>query len=149
MFCSGGQSRSYQVPSGKMDKEVPATLILPNAYSKNEKQRFPVLYLLHGAGGNHASWNQSTQCAQLADQYEFIILCPDGGSTSWYYDSPNRSGLSIRDPCGRGVRAIHGQELSYPSKPWFPGNLRNEYGRAWCDVPGDSSPRNFRYARYV
>ena len=64
-----------EVPSAKMEKKIPATVILPDAYSERKSEKFAVLYLLHGAGGNHASWNQSTQCAQLADKYEFIILC--------------------------------------------------------------------------
>ena len=92
-YCGGflvhaAKVEVIEVPSAKMDKDIPATVILPDAYIERDAEKFPVLYLLHGAGGNHASWNQSTQCAQLADQFEFIILCPDGGSTSWYYDSP-------------------------------------------------------------
>ena len=75
-FVDAAKVEVIEVPSAKMEKKVPATVILPDAYSKRGAEKFPVLYLLHGAGGNHASWNQSTQCAQLADKYEFIILCP-------------------------------------------------------------------------
>ena len=77
-----------EVPSAKMEKKIPAIVILPNAYSERESEKFLCSIFAWSRRGTHASWNQSTQCAQLADKYEFIILCPDGGSTSWYYDSP-------------------------------------------------------------
>jgi S-formylglutathione hydrolase FrmB len=75
------------IPSQKMARLIPATLILPDAYQTAD-QRFPVLYLLHGAGGNDQGWNAQTRIAALADQYGIIVLCPDGGVTSWYFDSP-------------------------------------------------------------
>ena len=149
-----------EVPSAKMEKKIPAIVIFPDAYSERESEKFPVLYLLHGAGGNHASWNQSTQCAQLADKYEFIILCPDGGSTSWYYDSPidpiqyagNTS--PAMDMVWESVNKTHVAEecvqymdqnyrtkkrLSRSGKPWFPCNLWNEHGWARGNVSGHSS----------
>jgi S-formylglutathione hydrolase FrmB len=141
-----------QVPSGKMDKEVPATLILPNAYSISEKQRFPVLYLLHGAGGYHASWNQSTQCAQLADQYEFIILCPDGGSTSWYYDSPidptyqyethvakecvEYMDKNYRTLASRGSRAISGMSMGGHGAMYLAIRHPETFGTTVCLMGG-------------
>lgn len=76
------------IPASTMEKTIPATLILPDAYENSADQRFPVLYLLHGAGGNHAGWNNATEISKLADEYEMIVLCPDGGKTSWYFDSP-------------------------------------------------------------
>ena len=79
--------KQLNIKSKKMGKNVPAILILPDAYQQND-DRFPVLYLLHGAGGNFMSWARSPIPAQLADQYGFIIVCPDGGVTSWYIDSP-------------------------------------------------------------
>lgn len=77
-----------EIPASKMDKPIQATLILPDAYQQKSEKRFPVLYLLHGAGGSHAGWNKKTDISQLADEYGMIVLCPDGGKTSWYFDSP-------------------------------------------------------------
>ena len=82
------QVNVLSIKSSKMDREIPATLILPDAYAAESSQRFPVLYMLHGAGGNHAEWNNLSNIAELADQYGIIVLCPDGGVTSWYFDSP-------------------------------------------------------------
>lgn len=76
------------IPSVKMKKDIPATLILPDAYQQTPDKRFPVLYLLHGAGDSHVGWNHKTEISRLADEYGMIVLCPDGGKTSWYFDSP-------------------------------------------------------------
>ena len=78
--------KEVKIYSDAMDKEIPATLILPDAYSQSETH-FPVTYLLHGAGGSYQDWTR-TDIKQLADEYKMIIVCPDGGKTSWYFDSP-------------------------------------------------------------
>jgi len=141
-----------QVPSAKMEKKIPATLILPDAYFERESEKFPVLYLLHGAGGNHASWNQSTQCAQLADKYEFIILCPDGGSTSWYYDSPIDPAYQyethVADECvqymdnnyrtraNRGSRAISGMSMGGHGAIYLAIRHPDTFGTSVCLMGG-------------
>ena len=75
------------VPSEGMKKDVPATVILPDACQR-EGMHFPALYLLHGHSGNHRSWVESTSIKDLAEQYGVIVVCPDGGLSSWYLDSP-------------------------------------------------------------
>lgn len=77
---------TVQIKSEKMQRTIPANVILPDSY-QNEKQDYPVLYLLHGAGDNYTGWSKQTEIAKLADQYQMIVLCPDGGRTSWYFDS--------------------------------------------------------------
>ena len=79
--------RIVEIRSERMERKIPATLILPESYGQNS-QRYPVLYLLHGAGGDHKSWTRQTEIAQLADRYDMMVLCPNGGATSWYFDSP-------------------------------------------------------------
>lgn len=79
------------IPSKKMGKSVPAALILPDEYKQSTK-RFPVLYLLHGAGGSYRDWPYNTKIADLADEHAMIVVCPDGGGTSWYFDSPINPG---------------------------------------------------------
>ena len=75
------------IPSKGMNKDVPVTVILPDA-SQKEGTRLPVLYLLHGYGNNNGSWLEKTSVRDLADQYGVIVVCPDGGFSSWYFDSP-------------------------------------------------------------
>ena len=73
--------------SPSMDKEIPAVVITPDSY--NGEIQFPVLYLLHGHGGSYSYWTSlSDEAKQMADQYNFIIVCADGNNDSWYFDSP-------------------------------------------------------------
>lgn len=71
-----------------MGKTLPNLVILPDTYEAGEDS-YPVLYLLHGASGDFRDWlKKGTKLTEYADQYNFIIVCPDGGFTSWYFDSP-------------------------------------------------------------
>lgn len=73
-----------------MKKDIKAVVILPDNYSK--KTTYPVVYLLHGFSGNYADWISKDQPVKnLADQYNCIIVCPDGAFASWYIDSPVNS----------------------------------------------------------
>lgn len=81
---------TVKVFSKSMNKDIKAVTILPADY--DSKKSFPVLYLLHGYGGNYADWvNKAPVIKELADQYSMIIVCPDGGIGSWYWDSPIES----------------------------------------------------------
>lgn len=76
--------------SDVMHKDIKAVVIRPAEYGAGKK--LPVLYLLHGAGGNYSDWvtktPDKTVVSRLADAYGIIIVLPDGGVTSWYFDSP-------------------------------------------------------------
>lgn len=69
-----------------MNKEIPAVVVTPHNYTNQTD--YPVLYLLHGHGDNYAGWVNKADIKSIADQYNFIIVCPDGNISSWYYDSP-------------------------------------------------------------
>jgi len=75
------------VPSSAMKKDIPVTVVLPNAYLP-ESARLPALYLLHGYSDNNKTWTAGTSIKDLADLYSIIVICPDGGYSSWYFDSP-------------------------------------------------------------
>lgn len=75
------------VQSDTMGRDIPVSVILPDAYQEGAEQ-YPVLYLLHGAGDTHRKWIDKTVVEALADTYGIIMVCPDGGRTSWYFDSP-------------------------------------------------------------
>lgn len=81
------QVDTIAVYSSKMNKEVKSVVIKPENYAKNKK--YPVVYLLHGYSDNYAKWvNTVPSIKQLATKHEIIIVCPDGGYSSWYFDSP-------------------------------------------------------------
>ena len=62
---------------------------MPQSYAEGDT-RYPVVYLLHGYGDNYTCWiNIKPELPQIASQYGFIVVCPDG-KRSWYWDSPLR-----------------------------------------------------------
>ncbi len=73
--------------SDAMKKKIKAIVITPDNY--NSGSQYPVVYLLHGATGNYTDWvKKATGVAENADKYNMMIVCADGGFTSWYWDSP-------------------------------------------------------------
>ncbi len=82
---------SLDVPSKVMNKIYKAAVVLPAKYA-NSKGAFPVLYLLHGGGGHFNDWLNKTPdkmlVKNLADQYNIIIVMPEGEEFGWYMDSP-------------------------------------------------------------
>lgn len=81
------QVDTISVFSTKMKKEVKSVVILPENYSG--KKHYPVLYLLHGYSENYATWIKNVPSIKtLSTDYQIIVVCPDGGYSSWYFDSP-------------------------------------------------------------
>jgi S-formylglutathione hydrolase FrmB len=78
-----------KIPDDNQKKKHKALIILPNNYKYCQK-RFPVIYLLHGYGGNHKSWPRIVPLKKYADSLQLIFVCPDGNYDSWYIDSPVR-----------------------------------------------------------
>jgi S-formylglutathione hydrolase FrmB len=73
--------------SASMKKSIKAVVITPDNYAS--AQALPVVYLLHGYSGNYADWiTKAKGFEKAADQLQMIIVCPDGGYGSWYWDSP-------------------------------------------------------------
>jgi S-formylglutathione hydrolase FrmB len=70
-----------------MQKEISAIVITPSNYSPD--RHYPVVYLLHGYSGNYRAWaSEDWGVKYLTDTYDLIIVSPDGGYSSWYFDSP-------------------------------------------------------------
>ncbi|MCU7552736.1 esterase family protein [Chitinophagaceae bacterium LB-8] len=72
--------------SSSMKKNIKAVVVTPDSYAS--AKALPVVYLLHGFGGNYADWiTKAKGFEKAADQFNMIIVCPDGNN-SWYWDSP-------------------------------------------------------------
>ncbi|MDN3674076.1 alpha/beta hydrolase family protein [Flavobacterium branchiarum] len=91
LLTYGAKVDTLQIASVAMGKTYKAAVVLPNSYSKS-KASFPVLYLLHGAYGHFGDWLKSTPdkklVQNLSDQYNLIIVMPEGEKFSFYLDSP-------------------------------------------------------------
>ncbi|EPR67818.1 putative esterase [Cyclobacterium qasimii M12-11B] len=74
-----------------MNREVSYAITFPDSYYKTNAD-YPVVYLLHGAGGNYSNWHKSVKkpslLPDLANTYEMVIVTPEVAPYSYYYDSP-------------------------------------------------------------
>lgn len=67
--------------SESVAREVVFNLILPAGYEESGK-RYPVLYMLHGRGGDLEYW-PSMGVAEFVSELDLIVVMPDAG-VSWY-----------------------------------------------------------------
>lgn len=83
---------TIDVASPSMKTTYKAAVAIPASYNKNQAT-YPVLYLLHGANGHFRSWSirppvNKKLVENMADQYNMIIVMPEGEVFGWYYDNP-------------------------------------------------------------
>ena len=74
----------YPAPKLGME-ERRATVYTPAGYADNDGKRYPVLYLLHGAGGDENAWTELGRAAQILDNLiaqgkaePMIVVMPNG-----------------------------------------------------------------------
>lgn len=69
-----------------MKKNIPCVVIKPARY--NKESALPVVYLLHGYAGRYDDWiTRVPGIKAYASLLNLIIVCPDGGYRSWYFNS--------------------------------------------------------------
>jgi S-formylglutathione hydrolase FrmB len=101
-------------------------VLLPAGY-RDSRKRYPVLYLLHGAGGSYASWSEAA--AKLARTRPLIVVMPDGGPAGFYSDwfNDGRGGPPMWE-------TYHVGELV----PWVDSRFRTKAGKRARAVAGYS-----------
>ena len=86
--AKAGTVDTVTIYSNSMHKSIKAVVIKPDSYQVKNK-RFPVVYLLHGYDGWYSNWIiRAPELKDYADTRQIIIVCPDGATSSWYFDSP-------------------------------------------------------------
>ncbi|MBI5802614.1 MAG: hypothetical protein HZA92_18060 [Verrucomicrobia bacterium] len=77
--------------SAVMKRDVGYCLYLPPGYAQDTARRYPVIYNLHGAGGNETRATFSAEVLHagiLAGRWpEIIMVFPNGGRSTMYQDS--------------------------------------------------------------
>lgn len=74
---------TISLQSASMGKAIKAVVISPEG-----KIPSSTLYLLHGYSGSYSDWvNKAPNLKKLVDFYGYLIVCPDGGFDSWYWDT--------------------------------------------------------------
>jgi S-formylglutathione hydrolase FrmB len=88
-----------------MHKDLKAVIIKPKSYGSSDRH-YPVVYLLHGYSGRYDNWiSRVPSLKEEADLYDFLIVCPDGHYSSWYFDSPVDSTMRYETYIGTEVPA--------------------------------------------
>ncbi len=75
------------VYSKQMNSSIKVIIIKPNKMESSIK--YPVVYLLHGHSANYRQWLiEAPSIVQQGNDMQAILVLPDGGYNSWYFDSP-------------------------------------------------------------
>jgi len=87
LLCVGAKAQDQLIYKSKNLPSADTTWVFkPKNYAQTDK--LPLIFLLHGYSGNYKQWNNIMDAQKYADQYGFIIVCPDGLFSSWYLNSP-------------------------------------------------------------
>jgi S-formylglutathione hydrolase FrmB len=114
------------VYSKAMQKNTSAYVVLPEKYHKDSTKEYPVLYLLHGFGGDYSSYpNDFPAVKKQADEYNMVIVSADGGYSSWYFDSPI-------DPKMKYETYITKELITFIDSNY--STINNRKGRAICGL---------------
>lgn len=88
---------SQEVKSDILNKGMNYSIFLPKSYNESNRS-YPVLYLLHGRGGNHTSWVNSLEVNRITSKLiadgeipEMIIIMPDGLLDTYYINNYDNS----------------------------------------------------------
>lgn len=102
-----GELRSVWYPSPTLNMSRRATIYTPASYGKG-KQKYPVLYLLHGMSGDETAWVELGRTAQIMDNLiaqgkckEMIVVMTNGNA--WQQSAPTYSG-------GRAMQHFRGRQ---------------------------------------
>ena len=77
VFSLQAETIKTKVKSDAMNKDIPCVIITPTNY--NPSATYPVIYLLHGYGGNAKTWlSMKPELKDIADRDGLIFVCPDG-----------------------------------------------------------------------
>lgn len=134
--AASGRLVQLDVSSAALGRTTRACVLLPRGYASTTRA-YPVLYLLHGAGDDHASWMDLTDVEELTDGLDLIVVMPDAGKApdaGWYSDwacatSPCAPG---KTPPGPAWESYHVGELI----PLIDGSYRTAASRAGRAVAG-------------
>lgn len=86
LYARGADVKICDVPSDAMGAPVKVSLVTPSDRPADAWTRFPVVYLLHGAGNTHETYLQPF-LLDAVDRFGFVAVVPDG-RLDWWLDSP-------------------------------------------------------------
>lgn len=82
--------REESVESAAMGRSMKYRVLLPESYDGSQR-RYPVLYLLHGLGGNYWDWTTRSNLAEYTRTLPLIVVMPDA-ENGWYTNAADGGG---------------------------------------------------------
>lgn len=133
--------RVDSVYSPSLDRTRKFAVLLPVDYTG--AKRYPVLYLLHGNGGNYLQWLNGSRVREYVQNLPLIVVMPDAGS-SFYVNS-------FTDTRDRFEDYIIGDLRQYVQKKYAVDTLRQAIAGASMGGYGAlllafKHPRSFTFA---
>ena len=114
--------------SPSMERELSLRVLVPASFDQ-QRQPLPVLWLLHGGGGNHETWTNGRGVEEMTEGKDLIVVMPDGGLASWYSDwlQTTRQGPQMWETY-----------LLYELRPWIEERYQTRLDRSGRAVAGHS-----------
>jgi S-formylglutathione hydrolase FrmB len=84
---------TFQTPNVEGDTRV--RVLTPANMDWSGSKRYPVLYLLHGAGGDDTSWTAAGHAEALTAGSHMIVVIPSSGSGGGYIDWYNEGRFGV------------------------------------------------------
>lgn len=108
----------YSLPSDKRSRRM--TIYTPPGYADNSGKSYPVLYLLHGMGGDENAWSELGRAAQILDNLiasgkvePMIVVMPNGNMAQTAAPGESAAGMTV--PTGMLPRTMDGSyESTFP-----------------------------------
>lgn len=108
----------YDSPSLDMSRRM--TVYTPAGYEQNVDKRYPVLYLLHGMGGDEEAWIELGRTAQILDNLiaqgkaePMIVVMPNGNASQ--EAAPGETHYGLVQPQFRLPKTMEGSyETAFP-----------------------------------
>src|SRR5687768_11844591 len=89
LLATAAEVDTVVIRSEAMKRDIRCVVIKPSPKSGDTTRSWPAVYLLHGYDGSYNNWIRKVpDLKKYADELQLYIVCPDGGKSSWYFDSP-------------------------------------------------------------
>lgn len=117
----------YSTLNGMSQRRM--AIYLPPGYDESEESRYPVLYLLHGSGGDETSWSDCGRVCQIVDNLiaakkidPLIVVMPNGnikldaapGESPWMEKQP--SAMNLASMTGSFEKSFRKEIVDYVDK---------------------------------
>jgi S-formylglutathione hydrolase FrmB len=80
------RTRDLAIDSPAVGGIVEVRLLVPTRFNAQPSSHWPVLELLHDAGGSHLDWTANTDVETLTTPMDLLVVMPDAGNMGFYSD---------------------------------------------------------------